>query len=163
MVEFVQKGPRMDLQKKPGIAGHRLDRGAPAWASPRSMMTGRSILETLSALIKTRDDRAGFAGGRRLWRSMLIVAPLPDADPGATLRSRLTGFAGFLRANGFGVGGGVRRACSSGRAGRNIRCGDSALELQGTAVRPWRRMAPIRSPFDAYFRQTRRPSPEAAT
>jgi uncharacterized protein with von Willebrand factor type A (vWA) domain len=37
---------------------------------------------------------------------MLIVAPLLDADPGAALRTRLTGFAGFLRANGFGVGGG---------------------------------------------------------
>jgi uncharacterized protein with von Willebrand factor type A (vWA) domain len=37
---------------------------------------------------------------------MLIVAPLPDADPGVALRTRLTGFAGFLRANGFGVGGG---------------------------------------------------------
>jgi uncharacterized protein with von Willebrand factor type A (vWA) domain len=37
---------------------------------------------------------------------MLIVAPLPDTEPGAALRTRLTGFAGFLRANGFGVGGG---------------------------------------------------------
>ena len=36
---------------------------------------------------------------------MLIVVPLPDADPGAALRTRLTGFAGFLRANEFAVGG----------------------------------------------------------
>lgn len=37
---------------------------------------------------------------------MLTVASLPDGDPGAALRTRLTGFAGFLHANGFGVGGG---------------------------------------------------------
>ena len=37
---------------------------------------------------------------------MLIVATLPDTNPGAALRTRLTGFAGFLRANRFGVGGG---------------------------------------------------------
>ena len=32
------------------------------------------------------------------------VAPLPASNPGATLRARLTGFAGFLRANGYGGG-----------------------------------------------------------
>jgi uncharacterized protein with von Willebrand factor type A (vWA) domain len=37
---------------------------------------------------------------------MLTVAQLPGADPGAGLRTRLAGFAGFLHANGFGVGGG---------------------------------------------------------
>jgi uncharacterized protein with von Willebrand factor type A (vWA) domain len=37
---------------------------------------------------------------------MLTVTSLRDADPGAALRTRLTGFAGFLHANGFGVGGG---------------------------------------------------------
>jgi uncharacterized protein with von Willebrand factor type A (vWA) domain len=36
---------------------------------------------------------------------MLIVAPSPAVDPGAALRARLTGFSGFLRANGYGVGG----------------------------------------------------------
>jgi uncharacterized protein with von Willebrand factor type A (vWA) domain len=40
---------------------------------------------------------------------MLIVAASPAAHsanaPGAALRSRLTGFAGFLRANGYGTGG----------------------------------------------------------
>lgn len=36
---------------------------------------------------------------------MLIVAPPSAVDTGAALRSRLTGFAGFLRANGYGVGG----------------------------------------------------------
>jgi uncharacterized protein with von Willebrand factor type A (vWA) domain len=35
---------------------------------------------------------------------MLIVAA-PAVDPGAVLRARLSGFAGFLRANGYGVGG----------------------------------------------------------
>ena len=35
----------------------------------------------------------------------LSAAPFPAADPGAVLRARLTGFAGFLHANGFGVGG----------------------------------------------------------
>ena len=36
---------------------------------------------------------------------MLILAPSPVVDPGAALRARLTGFSGFLRANGYGVGG----------------------------------------------------------
>jgi uncharacterized protein with von Willebrand factor type A (vWA) domain len=37
---------------------------------------------------------------------MLIAAPAPPIDPQALLRSRLAGFAGFLHANGYGVGGG---------------------------------------------------------
>ena len=37
---------------------------------------------------------------------MLTVAPSPTNNPGAALRSRMAGFAGFLRANGYGVGGG---------------------------------------------------------
>jgi uncharacterized protein with von Willebrand factor type A (vWA) domain len=36
---------------------------------------------------------------------MLIIPPASAVDPGAVLRARLTGFAGFLRANGYGVGG----------------------------------------------------------
>ena len=36
---------------------------------------------------------------------MLIVAASPAVNPGAVLRARLTGFSGFLRANGYGVGG----------------------------------------------------------
>ncbi|MBI3372635.1 MAG: VWA domain-containing protein [Betaproteobacteria bacterium] len=36
---------------------------------------------------------------------MLIVKASSTIDAGATLRGRLTGFAGFLRANGYGVGG----------------------------------------------------------
>jgi len=34
---------------------------------------------------------------------MLIASPA--VDPGAALRARLTGFSGFLRANGYGIGG----------------------------------------------------------
>ena len=37
---------------------------------------------------------------------MLTIAPSPPEQPGSALRTRLTGFAGFLRANGYGVGGG---------------------------------------------------------
>jgi uncharacterized protein with von Willebrand factor type A (vWA) domain len=34
-----------------------------------------------------------------------LAAPLRAFDPGTALRARLTGFAGFLRANGFALGG----------------------------------------------------------
>ncbi|MGB7540410.1 MAG: hypothetical protein WBM28_00135, partial [Burkholderiales bacterium] len=37
---------------------------------------------------------------------MLTVSHSPAAHPGLALRARLTGFAGFLRVNGFGVGSG---------------------------------------------------------
>jgi uncharacterized protein with von Willebrand factor type A (vWA) domain len=37
---------------------------------------------------------------------MLIAAPATLPDPRAALRARLAGFAGFLHANGYGVGGG---------------------------------------------------------
>jgi MoxR-like ATPase len=62
LVEFVQHVRRMDLQKRPGIA-ETLDWTA---ALLRLGITtiepdgADRILETLSALIKTRDDRAGF-------------------------------------------------------------------------------------------------------
>jgi len=36
---------------------------------------------------------------------MLIAAASPALDPGTALRARLTGFAGFLRANGYGTSG----------------------------------------------------------
>src|SRR5271170_1314555 len=36
---------------------------------------------------------------------MLISTASPAINPRAALRARLTGFAGFLHANGFGVGG----------------------------------------------------------
>jgi MoxR-like ATPase len=62
IVEFVQSVRRMDLQKRPGIA-ETLD-----WAAALLRMGistiddggAEQILETLSALIKTRGDRAGF-------------------------------------------------------------------------------------------------------
>ena len=62
LVEFVQSVRRMDLQKKPGIA-ETLD-----WAAALLRLGiatidadgADRIVETLSALIKTRDDRAGF-------------------------------------------------------------------------------------------------------
>ncbi len=59
--------------------------------------------------------------GRRPHRGrMLIVAPSP-ADPGAALRTRLTGFAGFLRANGYGVGGGdSARVLETAGCGRDL-------------------------------------------
>jgi MoxR-like ATPase len=61
-VEFVQSVRRMDLQKKPGIA-ETLD-----WTSALLRMGisvidddgAERILDTLSALIKTRDDRTAF-------------------------------------------------------------------------------------------------------
>jgi MoxR-like ATPase len=62
LVEFVQSVRRMDLRKKPGIA-ETLD-----WTAALLRMgiaaiddeRAERILETLSALIKTRADRAGF-------------------------------------------------------------------------------------------------------
>jgi MoxR-like ATPase len=62
VVEFVQSVRRMDLQKKPGIA-ETLDWTAALLRMGISMIDddgAERILETLSALIKTRDDRAGF-------------------------------------------------------------------------------------------------------
>ncbi|HUH95246.1 MAG TPA: MoxR family ATPase, partial [Casimicrobiaceae bacterium] len=62
LVEFVQSVRRMDLKKKPGIA-ETLD-----WAAALLRLGiaaldeggAERIVETLAALIKTRDDRAGF-------------------------------------------------------------------------------------------------------
>ena len=62
IVQFVQSVRKMDLQKKPGIAETldwtaallRLDVGSLAGASPET------LLDTLTALIKTRDDRTAF-------------------------------------------------------------------------------------------------------
>ena len=62
VVEFVQSVRRMDLQKKPGIA-ETLDWTAALLRLGISAIDddgAERILETLSALIKTRDDRAGF-------------------------------------------------------------------------------------------------------
>ena len=62
VVEFVQSVRRMDLQKKPGIA-ETLDWTAALLRLGISAIDddgAQQILETLSALIKTRADRAGF-------------------------------------------------------------------------------------------------------
>jgi MoxR-like ATPase len=62
IVEFVQNVRRMDLQKKPGIA-ETLDWTAALLRMGISAIEddgAERILDTLSALIKTRDDRAGF-------------------------------------------------------------------------------------------------------
>src|SRR5258705_5814177 len=83
---------------------------------------------------------------------MLIIAPPPLAEPGAVLRSRLTGFAGFLRANGYGVGGGdsARVLETAQRVGafdaQILRWSLKAL-LCGRGDE-WRRFDAL---FDAYF------------
>jgi uncharacterized protein with von Willebrand factor type A (vWA) domain len=83
---------------------------------------------------------------------MLIAAACPAVDPGVALRSRLTGFSGFLRANGFGVGGAdsVRVLETSVRTGildpRILRWSLKAL-LCGRGDE-WRRFDSL---FDAYF------------
>jgi len=62
LVEFVQSVRRMDLQKKPGIA-ETLDWAAALLSLGISTIDAdgaERIVETLSALIKTRGDRAGF-------------------------------------------------------------------------------------------------------
>jgi len=62
LVEFVQSVRRMDLQKKPGIA-ETLDWTAALLRLGMSTIDAdgaERIVETLSALIKTRDDRAGL-------------------------------------------------------------------------------------------------------
>ena len=62
VVQFVQSTRRMDLQKKPGIA-ETLDWTAALLRLGISAIEddgAERILETLSALIKTRADRAGF-------------------------------------------------------------------------------------------------------
>jgi len=62
VVEFVQSVRRMDLQKKPGIA-ETLDWTAALLRMGISVIDddgAERIIETLSALVKTREDRAGF-------------------------------------------------------------------------------------------------------
>lgn len=83
---------------------------------------------------------------------MLIIAPLPDVDPGVALRRRLTGFAGFLHANGFGVSG--------GEAPRVLETAEQVGILDGDILRwslkallcgrcdEWQRFDAL---FDAYF------------
>ena len=83
---------------------------------------------------------------------MLTVAPSPADHPGVALRTRLTGFAGFLRANGYGVGGGdaTRVLETAGQVGildgEILRWSLKAL-LCGRGDE-WRRFDSL---FDAYF------------
>jgi len=83
---------------------------------------------------------------------MLIVAPSPTDHPGTALRTRLAGFAGFLRANGYGVGGGesTRVLETAGRVGildgEILRWSLKAV-LCGRGDE-WRRFDAL---FDAYF------------
>ena len=83
---------------------------------------------------------------------MLIVAAPPAVDAGAALRLRLTGFAGFLRANGYGVGGAdsLRVLDAAERTGildpQILRWSLKAL-LCGRGDE-WRRFDAL---FDAYF------------
>ena len=62
IVEFVQSARRLDLRKKPGIA-ETLDWAAALLRLGITELDGDAserILESLAALIKTREDRAGF-------------------------------------------------------------------------------------------------------
>ncbi len=81
---------------------------------------------------------------------MLIA--YPAVDPGALLRARLTGFAGFLHANGYGVGGAdpVRVLDTSVHTGildQNILRWSLKALLCGRGDE-WRRFDAL---FDAYF------------
>ena len=122
VVDFVQSVRRMELQKKPGIA-ETLDWTAALLRMGISVIDddgAERILETLSALIKTRGDRAGFTRDvvARHCGRMLTDDQQPLAgELGRAVRARLAGFAGFLRANGFGVGG--TDAVSAARSRRN--------------------------------------------
>ena len=83
---------------------------------------------------------------------MLILAATSSVDSGAVLRARLSGFAGFLRANGYGVGGAdsVRVLETSVQTGildqQVLRWSLKAL-LCGRADE-WQRFDAL---FDAYF------------
>jgi uncharacterized protein with von Willebrand factor type A (vWA) domain len=83
---------------------------------------------------------------------MLIVAAAPTVDTGAVLRARLTGFAGFLRANGYSVGGAdsIRVLEASAHIGvldqQILRWSLKALLC--ARVDEWRRFDAL---FEAYF------------
>jgi uncharacterized protein with von Willebrand factor type A (vWA) domain len=84
---------------------------------------------------------------------MLIVAAAPAADPAAVLRARLTGFAGFLRANGYGVGGAdsirvLETSVQTGILDQQILRWSLKALLCGRGDE-WRRFDAL---FDAYFR-----------
>ena len=81
----------------------------------------------------------------------MLIAPTA-LDPAATLRARLTGFSGFLHANGFAVGGGdgarvVDTVARTGVLDRELLRWNLKALLCGRASE-WRRFDPL---FDAYF------------
>jgi uncharacterized protein with von Willebrand factor type A (vWA) domain len=81
---------------------------------------------------------------------MLIASPV--VDPGAVLRARLTGFAGFLRANGYGVGGAdsirvLETSVQTGILDQQILRWSLKALLCGRGDE-WRRFDAL---FDAYF------------
>ena len=83
---------------------------------------------------------------------MLSVAASSAIDPGPALRARLTGFAGFLRANGYGTGGadsvGVLEATgSTGILDQKVLRWSLKALLCGRGDE-WRRFDTL---FDAYF------------
>jgi uncharacterized protein len=83
---------------------------------------------------------------------MLIVAASPAVDPGAALQARLTGFAGFLRANGYGVGGAdsvrvLETTMQTGILDQQILRWSLKALLCGRGEE-WRRFDAL---FDAYF------------
>jgi uncharacterized protein with von Willebrand factor type A (vWA) domain len=83
---------------------------------------------------------------------MLISPTSPTADPGAVLLARLTGFTGFLRANGFGVGGAdsvcaLEATASYGVLDQDILRWNLKALLCGRGDE-WRRFDAL---FDAYF------------
>ena len=83
---------------------------------------------------------------------MLIVAASTAVDPGAALRARLTGFAGFLHANGYGVGGAdsvrvLETSVQTGILDQNILRWSLKALLCGRGDE-WRRFDAL---FDAYF------------
>ncbi len=83
---------------------------------------------------------------------MLIVAASPAVDPGAALRARLTGFSGFLRANGYGVGGAdsvsvLETSVQTGILDQQILRWSLKALLCGRGDE-WRRFDAL---FDAYF------------
>jgi uncharacterized protein len=83
---------------------------------------------------------------------MLIVAPPPTDHPGNVLRTRLTGFAGFLRANGYGAGTGDSRRVLETALRVGVLDGDvlrwSLKALLCGRGDEWRRFDVL---FDAYF------------
>ncbi len=83
---------------------------------------------------------------------MLSVAACPAVDPGLALRARLTGFAGFLRANGYGTGGAdsvgvLETTVQTGMLDQRVLRWSLKALLCGRGDE-WRRFDAL---FDAYF------------